>query len=62
MDRPIRPLFPETFRCETQVMATVLSADKENDPAINAMIGAGAALHISDIPFAGPLLEFALDG
>lgn len=54
MDRPIRPLFPETFRCETQVMATVLSADKENDPAINAMIGAGAALHISDIPFNGP--------
>jgi len=54
MDRPIRPLFPETFRCETQVMATVVSADKENDPAINAMIGAGAALHISDIPFAGP--------
>ena len=54
MDRPIRPLFPETFKCETQVMATVLSADQENDPAINAMIGAGAALHISDIPFAGP--------
>ena len=43
MDRPIRPLFPETFRCETQVMATVVSADKENDPAINAMIACSTA-------------------
>ncbi len=55
IDRPIRPLFPSTFRCETQVIATVLSADEHNDPAINALIGAGAALHVSDIPFDGPI-------
>jgi polyribonucleotide nucleotidyltransferase len=55
IDRPIRPLFPKAFRCETQVIATVLSTDKQNDPAINAIIGAGAALHISDIPFEGPV-------
>lgn len=56
IDRPIRPLFPETFRKETQIVATVLSADKENDPAICAIIGAGAALHVSDIPFDGPVV------
>jgi polyribonucleotide nucleotidyltransferase len=56
MDRPIRPLFPETFKCDTQVMATVLSADKVNDPAINAIVGAGAALSISEIPFDGPVV------
>jgi polyribonucleotide nucleotidyltransferase len=55
IDRPIRPLFPEGFRCETQVIATVLSADKENDPDMVALIGASAALHVSDIPFHGPI-------
>ena len=55
IDRPIRPLFPKGYRCETQVIATVLSMDKENDPDILAMIGASAALEISDIPFAGPI-------
>ena len=55
IDRPIRPLFPAGFRCETQIIATVLSFDKENDPAINAMNGASAALLLSDIPFAGPI-------
>ncbi len=55
IDRPIRPLFPKAYRCETQVIATVLSMDKENDPDILAMIGASAALEISDIPFAGPI-------
>jgi polyribonucleotide nucleotidyltransferase len=54
-DRPLRPLFPEGFRCETQVIATVLSYDKENDPDVLAMIGASAALEISDIPFNGPI-------
>jgi polyribonucleotide nucleotidyltransferase len=55
IDRPIRPLFPKDFSYETQVIATVLSMDQENDPDILAMIGASAALVISDIPFAGPI-------
>jgi polyribonucleotide nucleotidyltransferase len=55
IDRPIRPLFPKQYRCETQVIATVLSMDQENDPDILAMLGASAALEISDIPFAGPI-------
>ncbi|HBG07206.1 MAG TPA: polyribonucleotide nucleotidyltransferase [Geobacter sp.] len=55
IDRPIRPLFPENFLNDTQVMATVVSADKDNDPAILAMIGASAALMVSDVPFAGPI-------
>ncbi len=54
-DRPLRPLFPDGFRCETQVIATVLSYDKENDADVLAMIGASAALEISDIPFNGPI-------
>src|SRR5246127_112180 len=55
IDRPIRPLFPEGFRCETQVIAFVLSADTENDPDVAAINGASAALTISDIPFQGPI-------
>jgi len=55
IDRPIRPLFPKGYQYETQVIATVLSMDKENDPDMLAMIGASAALEISDIPFAGPI-------
>jgi polyribonucleotide nucleotidyltransferase len=55
IDRPIRPLFPKEYRFETQVIATVLSMDQENDPDILAMIGTSAALEISDIPFAGPI-------
>ncbi len=55
IDRPIRPLFPKQYRFETQVIATVLSMDQENDPDILAMVGASAALEISDIPFAGPI-------
>ena len=51
IDRPIRPLFPEGFTCETQVIGMVLSADPEYDPAPLAMVGAAAALAISDIPF-----------
>jgi polyribonucleotide nucleotidyltransferase len=51
IDRPIRPLFPEGFSNETQVIAMVLSADPQNDPAPLAIVGAGAALAISDIPF-----------
>lgn len=55
IDRPIRPLFPKAYRFETQIIATVLSMDQENDPDILAMIGASAALEVSDIPFAGPI-------
>jgi polyribonucleotide nucleotidyltransferase len=55
IDRPIRPLFPKGFRRETQIVATVLSADQENDPAILGMIGASAALTASDIPTKGPI-------
>jgi polyribonucleotide nucleotidyltransferase len=51
IDRPIRPLFPEGFSNESQVIALVLSADPQNDPAPLAIVGAGAALAISDIPF-----------
>ncbi|VEN74140.1 polynucleotide phosphorylase/polyadenylase [Candidatus Desulfarcum epimagneticum] len=55
IDRPIRPLFPKKYRNETQVIATVLSMEPENDPDVLAMVGASAALEISDIPFAGPI-------
>ncbi len=55
IDRPLRPLFPKGFRQETQLIAFVLSADIENDPDILAMLGASAALTISDIPFGGPI-------
>jgi len=56
IDRPIRPLFPKGFTCETQVIATVLSVDGKNDAAILALTGASAALMISDIPFTGPIV------
>ncbi|MFB6358895.1 MAG: polyribonucleotide nucleotidyltransferase [Thiohalorhabdaceae bacterium] len=55
IDRPIRPLFPDSFLNETQIVATVLSADGENDPDIPAMIGASAALCLSGVPFNGPI-------
>ncbi len=54
IDRPIRPLFPEGYFQEVQIIANVLSADRENDPDVLAMIGASAALTISKIPFMGP--------
>jgi len=57
IDRPIRPMFPEGFRSETQVMLTVFSADQENDSDILGALGASAALMISDIPFDGPIAE-----
>src|SRR5437870_4951231 len=55
IDRPVRPLFPEGFRSETQIIATVLSHDKENDPDVIALCGASAALQVSDVPFHGPI-------
>jgi polyribonucleotide nucleotidyltransferase len=55
IDRPIRPLFPSSFRNETQVLATVISYDKENDPEILSLIASSAALSISGLPFMGPV-------
>src|SRR5512136_3487651 len=55
IDRPVRPLFPKGFQNETQIIATVLSADQDNDPGILGMIGASAALTLSGTPFGGPI-------
>jgi polyribonucleotide nucleotidyltransferase len=55
IDRPLRPLFPEGFRNDVQVNAMVLSVEPDNEPGLAAMIGASAALHISEIPFAEPI-------
>lgn len=55
IDRPIRPLFPDGWNCETQIIATVLSADPTVDPDVLAITGASAALTISEIPFNGPI-------
>jgi len=55
IDRPIRPLFPDNFKSETQIIATIISMDKGNDPNVLAAVGASAALSISDIPFDGPI-------
>ena len=57
IDRPIRPLFPESFMNETQVIAFVVSYDGENDADVLAAVGASAALAISDVPFDGPIAE-----
>jgi polyribonucleotide nucleotidyltransferase len=56
IDRPCRPLFPEGYKGDTQVIATVLSSDKSNPTDVLALTGASAALHISDIPWAGPIV------
>ena len=55
IDRPIRPLFPKGFMNEVQVICTVMSVDKDQDPDIASLIGTSAALSISGIPFAGPI-------
>jgi polyribonucleotide nucleotidyltransferase len=55
IDRPIRPLFPDHYAYETQIIASVLSTDKENKADVLALLGASAALEVSDIPFAGPV-------
>jgi polyribonucleotide nucleotidyltransferase len=54
-DRPLRPLFPKGYRNDVQIVITVISADQENDPDIMGIVGASAALSVSDIPFAGPV-------
>jgi polyribonucleotide nucleotidyltransferase len=56
IDRPLRPLFPDGFKRDTQVIATVLSSDKQNKADVLALTGASAALHISDIPWSGPIV------
>ncbi len=55
IDRPVRPLFPEGFKDETQVIALVLSADSENNPDVIGLVAGGAALYLSDIPFFAPV-------
>jgi polyribonucleotide nucleotidyltransferase len=55
IDRPIRPLFPEGFQYETQVMVHVLSADQENDPDVISILGTSIALNLSKVPFEGPV-------
>ncbi len=55
IDRSLRPLFPKGYFYETQIVATVLSVDNENDPGVTALLGASVALEISDIPFNGPI-------
>jgi len=55
IDRPIRPLFPKGFKNDVHIVATVMSVDKDNTPDVTAIIGASAALGVSDIPFAGPV-------
>ncbi|HMS09677.1 MAG TPA: polyribonucleotide nucleotidyltransferase, partial [Pyrinomonadaceae bacterium] len=55
IDRPVRPLFPDGYRFETQVVGTVISADSENDPDVIAITGASCALYLSDIPFENPI-------
>src|SRR5713101_4097198 len=55
IDRPLRPLFPQGYFYDTQIISILLSADGENDPDILAINGASAALSVSDIPFAGPI-------
>ena len=60
IDRPLRPSFPKSYRNETQIVATVMSADLENHPATLALLGASTALMISDIPFNGPVASIRL--
>ncbi len=57
IDRPIRPMFPDWFQCETQVIVTVYSSDQEHDGDVLGAVAASAALMISDIPFEGPIAE-----
>src|SRR3954453_10855721 len=55
IDRPVRPLFPDGYKFETQIVASVISADGENDPDVVAITGASCALYLSDIPFDNPI-------
>lgn len=55
IDRPVRPLFPEGYRFETQIVGSVISADADNDPDVIAITGASVAMYLSDIPFENPI-------
>jgi polyribonucleotide nucleotidyltransferase len=55
IDRPVRPLFPDGYRFETQIVGSVISSDSENDPDVIAITGASCALYLSDIPFDNPI-------
>ncbi|HEY8368838.1 MAG TPA: polyribonucleotide nucleotidyltransferase [Thermodesulfobacteriota bacterium] len=55
IDRPHRPLFPKGYLCDTQIIATAVSHDQENDPDVLAIVAAATAVHVSDIPFNGPI-------
>ncbi len=55
IDRPVRPLFPEGYKCETQIVSSIISADSDNDPDVIALTGASCALYLSDIPFHTPI-------
>src|SRR3954451_2348251 len=55
IDRPVRPLFPDGYKFETQIVASVISADQDNDPDVVAITGASCALYLSDIPFHNPI-------
>ncbi len=55
IDRPHRPLFPKGYLCDTQIIATAVSHDQQNDPDVLAMVAASTAVHVSDIPFTGPI-------
>ncbi|MTI89336.1 MAG: polyribonucleotide nucleotidyltransferase [Balneolaceae bacterium] len=57
IDRVLRPLFPKGYRCDTQIISNVVSSDGQNDADVLGGVGASAALHISDVPFAGPIAE-----
>lgn len=57
IDRSLRPLFPDGYRCDTQIICSVVSSDGKNDGDVLGGVGASAALHISDVPFAGPIAE-----
>src|SRR5512137_1657545 len=57
IDRPIRPMFPDWYQCETQIIVTVYSSDQEHDGDILGAVAASAALTISDLPFEGPIAE-----
>ena len=60
MDRPIRPLFPKWFRDEVQCQSIVMSSDRQNDGDMLAMNGTSAALHVSEMPFQGPVSSVRL--
>lgn len=57
IDRVLRPLFPKGYRCDTQIISNVVSSDGQNDADVLGGVGASAALHISDVPFGGPIAE-----